>query len=333
MQIEVKNVSKEYKIKKNPTTFSNLIRSMVRPEYEILRAVKDISFSIGKGEMVGYVGPNGSGKSTTIKMLCGVLQPTEGKISINNMDIRKDRKTINRKIGAVFGNRSALWWDVPVIESYRVLQNLYEIPESIFKKNLSEFTDILEMEKLLDIPERQLSLGQKMKCNIAAVFLHEPEIVYLDEPTIGLDSESKEKIRNFIIEMNQRKKTTFIITSHDFQDIESLSKRLILINHGEIIVDDKIDSVKQHFERKRKLILTLDKNLWLDNKPIALPGITVCMSNEKELVIEYETKIINSLSIITYINERTTIEDMIIESPDIEEIFRDIVKSDNKKRG
>ena len=206
MQIEVNHLVKEYKRKKDPGSVGKALASMFHPQYDVFRAVDDINFQIRKGEAVGYVGPNGSGKSTTIKMLSGVLTPTAGKVLVNGLEPSKNRMKVNKHVGVVFGNRSVLWWDVPVIESYRVLQQLYEIPENRFRQNLEEFTELMEMEELLGTPERQLSLGQKMKCNIAAAFLHDPEIVYLDEPTIGLDSESKYKIRKFIRRMNEERK-------------------------------------------------------------------------------------------------------------------------------
>ena len=231
-QVEVRQLVKEYKRRKNSQKLGQALRSMFAPEYEVLRAVDSVDFSIETGESVGYVGPNGSGKSTTIKMLCGILKPTEGSVRINGLNPFKDRVRNSKGIGAVFGNRSILWWDVPVIESYRLFQKLYEIPEQRFQENLEKFTEIMGLAPLLSIPERQLSLGQKMRCNIAAAFLHDPKIVFLDEPTIGLDAESKAKIREFIRHMNVEEKTTFIVTSHDFQDIESLCQRIVLINHS-----------------------------------------------------------------------------------------------------
>lgn len=179
---------------------------MIKPDYEILRAVDHVNLSIDKGEAVGYVGPNGSGKSTTIKILCGILKPTSGTVRINGLDPFKERIRSNKQIGVVFGNRSVLWWDVPVVESYRLFQKLYDIPPQKFHNNLEMFTEIMELAPLLSIPERQLSLGQKMKCNIAAAFLHDPQIVFLDEPTIGLDTESKAGIRKFIRKMNEEKR-------------------------------------------------------------------------------------------------------------------------------
>lgn len=329
MQIEVSHLVKEYKRKKNAETMRGALASMFHPQYDILRAVDDISFNIEKGEAVGYVGPNGSGKSTTIKMLSGVLLPTQGKVLVKGMEPSKQRIKVNQHIGVVFGNRSVLWWDVPIIESYRVLQQLYEIPEERFEKNLKDFTEILEMEKLLKIPERQLSLGQKMKCNIAAAFLHDPEIVYLDEPTIGLDSESKYNIRKFIQQMNQERKTTFVVTSHDFQDIESLCQRIILINHGKLVVDDGMENVKKNFDRKKQIALELFHNPWNGKKIFDIPGVQILHSQETKLVLEFDIEHNDSIEIINLVAEKTKILDVSIHGQDIETILREVVRKDN----
>lgn len=331
MQIEVKHLVKEYKRKKDPGSIAKALAGMFHPQYEIFRAVDDVNFSIEKGEAVGYIGPNGSGKSTTIKMLSGVLTPTDGQVLVNGVEPSKNRMKVNKKVGVVFGNRSVLWWDVPVIESYRVLQQLYEIPEKRFRENLAEFTELMEMERLLRTPERQLSLGQKIKCNIAAAFLHDPEIVYLDEPTIGLDSESKYKIRQFIKRMNEERKTTFIVTSHDFQDIESLCRRIILINHGKLIVDDKMDHVRKNFDRRKQIHLELEKNLWDGQTEFEIPGVRILYSQASELVLEYDVEENDSMKIMNYIDQQTRILDVSIHGQDIESIVRDIVQSDNEK--
>nr|WP_317282608.1 ATP-binding cassette domain-containing protein [uncultured Sellimonas sp.] len=331
MQIEVSHLVKEYKRKKDPGSVGKALASMFHPQYEILRAVDDVNFRIEKGEAVGYVGPNGSGKSTTIKMLSGVLIPTRGKVLINGMEPSKHRMKVNKHVGVVFGNRSVLWWDVPVMESYRVLQQLYEIPEERFRRNLEEFTEILEMESLLGIPERQLSLGQKMKCNIAAAFLHDTEIVYLDEPTIGLDSESKYKIRKFIRRMNEERKTTFLVTSHDFQDIESFCRRIILINHGKLVVDDKIENVRKNFDRRKQIRLELINNPWNEKTTFEIPGVRILYSRESELVLEFDIENNDSIKIINFIAEKAKILDVSINGQDIESIIRDMVKRDNRK--
>ena len=331
MQIEVNYLVKEYKRKKDPGSVGKALASMFHPQYDVFRAVDDINFQIRKGEAVGYVGPNGSGKSTTIKMLSGVLTPTAGKVLVNGLEPSKNRMKVNKHVGVVFGNRSVLWWDVPVIESYRVLQQLYEIPENRFRQNLEEFTELMEMKELLGTPERQLSLGQKMKCNIAAAFLHDPEIVYLDEPTIGLDSESKYKIRKFIRRMNEERKTTFIVTSHDFQDIESLCRRIILINHGKLVVDDKIENVRKNFDRRKQIRLELEHNPWNQKTVFEIPGVEILHSQESELVLEFDSEENDSIRIINLIAEKTRILDVSINGQDIESIIRDIVKQDNRK--
>ena len=332
MQIEVKHLIKEYQRKKNPSTIGKAITGMFHPQYEVFRAVDDVSFSISKGESIGYVGPNGSGKSTTIKMLSGVLIPTSGQVLINGLEPSKNRTKINKNIGAVFGNRSVLWWNVPIIESYKVLKRLYEIPEKTFRDNLSQFTEILEMKKILEIPERQLSLGQKMKCNIAAAFLHNPEIVYLDEPTIGLDSESKLKIRTFIQKMNEERKTTFIVTSHDFQDIESVCKRIILINRGQIVLDGEIGQVRKKFNNKRKIVFEMENNPWLNKKENEIFGAQIEKISPTSLVLEYDLRVTDSMNIIKEVASQCIIKDVSIGGQDIESIIREIVRKDNDKK-
>ena len=307
------------------------LASMFHPQYDVFRAVDDVNFQIQKGEAVGYVGPNGSGKSTTIKMLSGVLTPTAGKVLVNGLEPSRHRMKVNKHVGVVFGNRSVLWWDVPVIESYKVLQQLYEIPERRFRQNLEEFSELMEMEQLLGTPERQLSLGQKMKCNIAAAFLHDPEIVYLDEPTIGLDSESKYKIRKFIQRMNEERRTTFLVTSHDFQDIESLCRRMILINHGKLVLDDKIEHVRKNFDRRKQIRLELEHNPWNQKTVFEIPGVGILHSQESELILDFDMEENDSISIINFISERARILDVSINGQDIESIIRDIVKRDNGK--
>lgn len=329
-QIEVHHLVKEYKRKKNTDSIAESFRSMFRPDYEVLRAVDDIDFNVEKGEAVGYVGPNGSGKSTTIKMLCGILRPTAGSIRVAGRDPFAERIENNQKIGVVFGNRSLLWWDVPVIESYRLFQRLYEIPEQRYRENLERFTEIMDLGPLLSIPERQLSLGQKMRCNIAAAFLHNPEIVYLDEPTIGLDAESKAQIREFIRKMNEEEKTTFIVTSHDFQDIESLCRRIVLINHGKIVMDDDMQKVKQKFNTRKQIQFEVDKNPWYDQETFDMEGIHVLKMTPYNLCVEYDVMKVNSVAVIEKVSEQCEIRDVTISGRDIETIIREIIRKDNR---
>lgn len=328
-QIEVRHLVKDYKRKRSSDSMIKAIGSMFHPDYENFRAVDDVNFTIEEGEAVGYVGPNGSGKSTTIKMLCGILKPSEGSVRVNGRDPFKERIRNNKEIGVVFGNRSVMWWDVPVIESYRLFQKMYEIPEKRFKDNLEKFSEIMGIGPLLSVPERQLSLGQKMRCNIAAAFLHNPKIVYLDEPTIGLDSESKAKIREFVRKINEEDKTTFIVTSHDFQDIESLCRRIVLINRGKVILDDHMQKVKLDFNREKQIQMEMDVNPW-HKKAFHLPGVEVLETTDHSIRLEYDTEKIDSMAVMQAVSQGCEIKDIVISGRDIETIIRDILRKDAK---
>lgn len=326
--IEVKNLVKEYQRKKYKPGMAGALQGLFKPEYSSLRAVDDISFSIEQGEAVGYVGPNGSGKSTTIKMLSGILTPSEGSVRINGMNPNKERIKNNKHIGVVFGNRSQLWWDVPVIESFRLFQKLYEVPKEEFEQNLEEFTKILGLEPFLNAPERQLSLGQKMRCNITAAFLHNPKVVYLDEPTIGLDAESKHRIREFIRTVNQEKNTTFIITSHDFQDIEALCKRIILINHGKVILDSDITKVKKDFDQYKSVKILVTQEQEIDLSRFSMEGVTFGQSGQFAIDAEFDVEKTDAMKVIEGVSRFYEIEDVAISGRDIESIIQDIIKKD-----
>lgn len=322
--IEVQNLIKEYQRKAYKPGLSGALQGLFRPEYTWLRAVDDISFSIEEGEAVGYVGPNGSGKSTTIKMLSGILTPTDGTIWINGMNPQKERIKNNKHIGVVFGNRSQLWWDVPIIESFKLLQKLYEVPKQIFYQNLEEFTEIMDLKAFLHAPERQLSLGQKMRCNITAAFLHNPKVVYLDEPTIGLDAESKVRIREFIRKVNREKKTTFIITSHDFEDIEALCKRIILINHGKVMLDSEITNVKKEFDQFKNIRVLTGQKKSVDLSGLIMQGVTFEQSGQYAIDAEYDVSKTDAMNVIHYISQYYEIADISISGRSIESIIRDL---------
>lgn len=247
--INVENLKKEYQVTVKKEGVRGAILSLFNPKYEIKQAVKGVSFNIEEGEMVGYIGANGAGKSTTIKMLTGILTPTSGQVLINGLNPAKNRIKNNMQIGAVFGQRTQLWWDIPVIESYKLIQKIYDIPEKQYKENLEYFSQTLGLGELLKTPVRQLSLGQKMRCEIAAAFLQNPKIVYLDEPTIGLDFMVKEKIRKFIKQLNKDRNTTVILTTHDLQDIEEICSRIIIIDQGSIMFDGALDAIREEFSK------------------------------------------------------------------------------------
>lgn len=248
--IEVKDLVKTYKTIEKQDGLLGYFKNLIKPKYKEFTAVNNINFEVEEGELVGYIGENGAGKSTTIKMLTGLLTPTSGKVIVNGIVPNEKRMQNNQNIGAVFGQKTQLWWDLPVIESFRLIKKMYQIPEGEYRKNLKKFTQVLELNELLEKQVKNLSLGQKMRCEIAATFLHNPKIVYLDEPTIGLDVLVKENIRNFIKEINKEKNTTIILTTHDLKDIEDVCNRIILLDKGQIIYDGEKEKFKKIYGNK-----------------------------------------------------------------------------------
>ena len=242
--ITMENVCKSYKIAKRNAGFGEALRTLFHREYECIKALDGVSFTIQDGEMVGYIGPNGAGKSSTIKILSGILTPDSGTCLVNGLVPWKDRMQHVREIGVVFGQRYQLWWDVPVIDSFELLRDIYSISKETYQSNLDEFVTLLNLGELLKTPSRQLSLGQRMRCEIAASLLHSPKILFLDEPTIGLDAVSKLAVREFILKLNETHNTTVILTTHDMQDIEALTRRIIMIGKGQILLDGDISDIK-----------------------------------------------------------------------------------------
>ena len=249
--IQVKDLSKEYKIVRRDSGIKNAFKSFIKREYRIVRAVDKVSFSIKKGEIVGYIGPNGAGKSTTIKMLSGILKPDEGIINIMGMDPTVDRIKYVKEIGVVFGQKSQLWWDIPAEDSFDLLKDIYKIPDDEYEKNKQELVKILHLEEIIKSPVRQLSLGERMKCELVASLLHSPKILFLDEPTIGLDAISKVIVRDFIKKINKLRKITVILTTHDMADIESLTDRLIMIGHGKKLYDGSVKDIKKKYSNEK----------------------------------------------------------------------------------
>jgi len=256
--IEVKHLVKSYTTYKRGSGFKETMKSFFKREAVRVHAVHDISFQIEKGEICGVLGPNGAGKSTTIKMLCGALYPTSGEITVMGKVPTRERKQYVKKIGAVFGQKSQLIWDIPPIDSFAMNKAIYDIEDEVYQKRLDEFSELFEVQEVIHKPTRVLSLGERMKCEFIMAMLHAPEIVFLDEPTIGLDVIAKAKIREFIKEMNQ-KGTTFILTTHDLEDVEQLANHIIIINHGKKVFDDNIDNLRKTLGEKKIVELTLAK--------------------------------------------------------------------------
>ncbi|MFF5957634.1 ABC transporter ATP-binding protein [Streptomyces luteogriseus] len=251
--IELDGVEKVFEVRKKT--------GFMKRERRQVRAVDSISFRVERGEMVGYIGPNGAGKSTTIKMLTGILTPSAGRLRVAGIDPSRERTRLAHRIGVVFGQRTTLWWDLPLLDSYRLMHRMYRIPEARYRKNLGRLVELLDLGDLLDVPVRQLSLGQRMRGDIVAALLHDPEVLYLDEPTIGLDVISKSKVREFLRELNTERGTTVLLTTHDLQDIEQLCKRVMVIDHGRLMYDGPLAGLHEVGESERTLVVDLEREL------------------------------------------------------------------------
>ncbi|KUN83171.1 methionine ABC transporter ATP-binding protein [Streptomyces bungoensis] len=251
--IEVDRVEKVFDVRRRT--------GFMKRERRQVRAVDSLSFTVARGEMVGYIGPNGAGKSTTVKMLTGILMPSAGRLRVAGIDPSRERTRLAHRIGVVFGQRTTLWWDLPLIDSYRLAHRIYRIPDARYRENLDRCVELLQLESLLDVPVRQLSLGQRMRGDIAAALLHDPEVLYLDEPTIGLDVVSKAKVRGFLRELNAERGTTVLLTTHDLQDIEQLCSRVMVIDHGRLVYDGPLAGLHEAGESERMLVVDLEREL------------------------------------------------------------------------
>lgn len=282
--IEVNNLSKIFKVKQKDKGIKGSLKSIFKPRYKEKKAVNNISFSVEKGEIIAFIGPNGAGKSTTIKMLTGILYPTNGNISIMGINPVKERKKLSYKIGTVFGQKEQLWIHLTPYDNFKFFGAIYDIPESVVEKRIKEYSSIFELDEFINTPVRSLSLGQRMICEIVASLIHEPEILFLDEPTIGLDPVVKEKIRVFIKRLNKEKKTTIFLTSHDVGDIEKLCKRVIIVNDGHIVLDDSMENLKYHYLNKKIVEAKMNTKINLDEED----GITILKDKDYNLKIEVD---------------------------------------------
>lgn len=318
--IEVKDVSKTFRINKRGSGVTGMLANLFVPKYEKKEAVKGISFSIEQGEMVGFIGPNGAGKSTTIKMLAGILYPEHGEITVGGYIPYKQRKAYVGSIGVVFGQKSQLQWDLPVIDSFELLKAIYRVPDDVYRKNLDRFTEMLDMGGFINQPVRQLSLGQRMRADIVAALLHSPKIVFFDEPTIGVDVVGKETIRSFIRELNGQDNVTMLFTTHDMQDIEKTCDRLIIIDEGAKVYDGTLPGIRERYGTTRQLDVEFSVPEQIE--PIGQVEIIELENNKKRFVFESHKVQINEL--MNHLLSRYSVRDMNISEPEIESIIRKI---------
>lgn len=325
--IKVENLKKYYKVFEKEPGFFGSMKSLFNRKYKDVKAVDDIGFNINEGELVGFIGPNGAGKTTTLKCLSGLLYPASGKVSVLNFTPWERKTKFLKQIALVMGQKNQLWWDLPAMETFTLNKEIYEIPDSLFKKNLDELIGLLEIENVLNIQVKRLSLGQRMKCELIAALIHQPKVLFLDEPTIGLDVVMQKKLREFIKEYNRQYNSTVILTSHYMRDVEALCKRVIIINYGKILFDGLLsDLIKKHAPYKLIKIVLKEK---IDKEKVQDFG-DLRMFKYPQVVLRVMNE--NSGEITAKILKNLPVEDLNIEDPEIEEVIREVFdKNHNEK--
>ena len=325
--IKVENITKEFKSNKKYPGFKGAIKSFFSTEYIIKKAVDDISFNIEDGEIVGYIGANGAGKSTTIKMMTGILTPTSGKITVNGLVPYEKRKENAKNVGVVFGQKTQLWWDLPLSETFTLLKEIYDVTDEYFKERMEFFNSTLSLEEFMLTPVRSLSLGQRMRADIAAALIHNPKVIYLDEPTIGLDVMVKEKVRNAIREINKKYKTTIILTTHDLNDIEELCSRIIIIDNGKKIYDGSLEEIKSKYGAKTSIELQVKEKIDLSTlsfKEILNEDDLVIKEENNKIIATFNKNKISSSEIMSEILKKAEVIDFKVVETSIEDIIKKI---------
>lgn len=316
----MENVVKEYRVAKKKKGVLGAIVNLFHSEKITVEAVKGISCRIGKGEIVGYIGPNGAGKSTTIKMMAGIMHPTSGTLTVNGLSPQKNRKEVVRNLGVVFGQRTQLYWDLRLGESFELLRRIYQVPAKQFQTTMEELNNVLGLEAFMDIPVRQLSLGQRMRGELAAAMIHSPEILFLDEPTIGLDIDAKQAVRDFILEINRRRGTTVILTSHDLEDVVKLCTRLIVINKGVIVEDGPLEEIISRMATYRMLILELAEPV----EQVQCQKVEVIKMQGRKLWCRFDHHLHTATEIIYELGQEMKIMDFSVREPDVEDAISNI---------
>ena len=317
--IEVKNLSKKFRVKVKEKGLKGSLKSIFKPKYKVVEAVKNISFEVEKGEIIAFIGPNGAGKSTTIKMMTSILYPDKGSVRVLGFDPTKDRKKLSYEIGTVFGQKEQLWTHLTPYDNFKFFGAIYDIPEEVAQKRIDELTMLFELDDFINTLVRNLSLGQRIRCEIVASLIHEPKVLFLDEPTIGLDPVVKENIRVLIKRMNKEFKTTIFLTSHDVGDIEKLCKRVIIINDGQIVLDDSMENLKYHYLNKKIVEAKMKEKVNLDDED----GITILKDKGYNLKIEVDTTKRSVSDAIKLLNPDNII-DINISNVPLEDIIRNI---------
>ncbi|MDF5729143.1 MAG: ATP-binding cassette domain-containing protein [Rhizonema sp. PD38] len=318
--IQVEDLRKTFFVSERSSGIFGSISGLVQRKTRKIHALKGVSFSLEKGELVGYIGPNGAGKSTTIKILSGILVPSGGKCIIGDRTPWKDRIQHVSRIGVVFGQRTQLWWDLPVIESFDLLRDIYRVSQSKYRKTCEEMIDLLDLSDFLSTPVRQLSLGQRMRCDFAAAMLHTPEILFLDEPTIGLDAVSKLAVRKFIKDLNKTHNVTIILTTHDMDDIEALCDRVIIIGGGEILCDGSLTKLRSQVSSRRYLRIHLKNDDFLFEEE----GISIVSQEDHTITLAFDSTKTSAASLISQVTSKHEVEDLFVENPPIEEIVAEL---------
>jgi ABC-2 type transport system ATP-binding protein len=326
--IEVKDLTKEFRTFRRREGVLGALQNLFVREYVTVRAVDHVSFAIEPGEMVGYIGANGAGKSTTIKVLTGILVPTSGRVVSNGFVPYRERRRYTKHIGVVFGQRTQLWWDIAVIESFKLLKEIYEIPARDYRQRLDMFSDLLNLREYLHTPVRKLSLGERMRCDLAASLLHNPPLLFLDEPTIGLDVVAKDRIREFMKEVNRTEGTTVLLTTHDLSDIEELSKRIIIIDKGRILFDGDLGQMKKRLAKYNQVKFFLkDRSQVAHLSRVQSDGIACQRVDELTYLIRFDREQHSSAEVIRQIVNTLEVRDIFVEEEPIEEIVKRIYLS------
>ncbi|MFD0616558.1 ATP-binding cassette domain-containing protein [Paenibacillus sp. GCM10027629] len=320
--ITLNGISKSFLVAKRPSGIKHAVKSLFHREYTTVEALRDISFSIAPGEIVGYIGPNGAGKSTTIKIMSGILVPDSGTCTIHGYTPWLERVPYVKNIGVVFGQRSQLWWDVPVMDSFELLRDIYNIPQAEYRDNLTLLVDTLDLGSIIHTPVRQLSLGQRMRCEIAASLLHSPSILFLDEPTIGLDAVSKIAVRHFIKTINKEKGVTVILTTHDMNDIEALADRILLIGKGTLLYDGSVQGLRGQFGTRRTITAEYRENA----NPLDIPGASLLSWTPDRAILSVDTEQILISDAITRLSSQVELLDVTIDTQPIEDIIVQMYK-------